>query len=60
MPAVVTEHVLSYTGKYGAWLISQGWTGTPNKASTRVDNWVEIRTNNGAHGGARPPVPFPA
>lgn len=55
----VTETVLSYTGRYGQWLLDQGWQGTPTKATTRVDNWVEIRTNNGAHGGARPPAPSP-
>lgn len=53
----VREHVSSGTGRYGAWLLQQGWTGDVRHPETQTPNWHELRTNNGAHAGATPRKP---
>ena len=47
------EHVHSQ-GPYARWLIEQGWQPTRQGARHLADKWVNLQTNNGAHGGARP------
>lgn len=54
MPKQVTETVYSYTGRYGQWLLDQGWDGHANHVTRRVQNWVNIKNPTGSHGGAKP------